>query len=242
MLAYKIKRQQTLFEVTLFPGEFVDSIDHVERLEKRMMGAKHSLYVAMYVLSHARLANAIKAAAKRGVSVILLVDHTHKFCNGSKVDGTMNNDNDEGKCCVDVYVNNTLSHMYNHKYVIIGNEVAIHCYVNFTGHAMTSAGVLVINDDNRLVQLLLEDFAQVLHPTDFRPVKNSELVKNGPCGQCLQAKRNEGDECLAVDSVEASPEEIVRRYFSKFSIVEQVNLVAAMKTDPGRKTMPEKCL
>lgn len=49
--------------------------------------------------------------------------------------------------------------------------MAIHGSVNFTDLAMTSAGILVINDDKRLVQPLLEDVAQVLDPTYFRPVE-----------------------------------------------------------------------
>lgn len=50
---------------------------------------------------------------------------------------------------------------------------------------MTSAGVLVIKDNKRLVQPLIEDFAQVLDPADFRPVKKSEVVKDGSYEQCL---------------------------------------------------------
>ncbi|GAB9467970.1 hypothetical protein Gpo141_00005298 [Globisporangium polare] len=126
----------------------------------------------MYVLSHVRLAIAIKAAATTGLNVFLVVDHTQMFCNGPMVGAIMNGDDDGDNRRVNVFENKVSGHMCHQTYAIVDNEVAIHSCVKFTGHVMTSAGVLVINDDKRLLQPLLEDCAQVLDERDLRPVKS----------------------------------------------------------------------
>lgn len=50
--AYKIRREETLFEVLRFLGQLVRSEEHAVQLEKLMKSAKHSLFIATYVLSH----------------------------------------------------------------------------------------------------------------------------------------------------------------------------------------------
>lgn len=105
--------------------------------------AKFSLRVAMYVLTHRRLAAVIKKKAKH-TDVSVIVDHTHMYCTGSQILSLLAKYDGGEKSCVKVYVDLHSSYMHHHKYLVVDDRLAMNGSVNFSEHAMVSGGFMTI--------------------------------------------------------------------------------------------------
>lgn len=134
-------------ETLVFPSTKVfRSEEHVRRMIALIESTQHTLRVAMYVLSHVRLAAAIKAVARRA-DVHVMVNNTQMHCNGSQVLAILSDDDDGKPSRVQVYVDVDRSYMQHHKYIIVDDRITMHGSVSFSNHAMVSAGIMSIEDD-----------------------------------------------------------------------------------------------
>lgn len=167
-------------ETLLFSGQFYRSEAHVQIILSFIKSTRTSLRVAMYVLSHARLAEAIKDVAK---TAEMMVDHVQMRCNGSQVLALMENYEDGEASRVKVYENIDAPFMQHHKFLIVDDPVTMHGSVNVSNHVMVSAGLLVIKNDERIISILLSDFQQVLNSSRFKVVRQ-EYFGEGDCAVC----------------------------------------------------------
>lgn len=77
--------------------------------------------------------------------------------------------------------------MQHHKHVLIDDRVAIRGSVNFSYHAMVSAGILAIHADVRVRTPLARDFSKIRDLKNYQRVTERELVKRQPCLRACQS-------------------------------------------------------
>ncbi|GAB9473477.1 hypothetical protein Gpo141_00010627 [Globisporangium polare] len=146
-------RSQTLFEVLMFPApKETRSRSRLDKILGLLRSARHALHVSIYVLSHEEVADALieMASSSWGVSVTVIVDYPMMLCTGSKV-------KDLVAVGIAVYVAVRTTYMMHHKYVVVDERVAMHGSVNFSHHALGSAGIVTIHDDRRMLDPLIAD-------------------------------------------------------------------------------------
>lgn len=82
-----------------------------------------------------------------------------------------------------VYVDTVNTFMTHDKFIIVDNSMVMEGSVNMTGRALMSSGMMII-DDMRTVQPLIDDFVQVLNTA--RSVSRDEVAHFIDCTQCAE--------------------------------------------------------
>lgn len=173
--------RMTILEVMTFPGPD-DSEKHVLRLLELIDEATTHIDMAMYVVTHRRLVEALaKAHVVRGVIVRVVTDTTLMMCKGSRVPQLIESG-------VKVWVHERKSFMLHDKYLVLDRRVVVHGNVNWSMHAMVSSGTVIVLDDPRAL-LVLAGFEAMVCSLKFQLLTRGDFLSIMPCSHCAAHER-----------------------------------------------------
>lgn len=130
---------------------FSERHDCARRLVRLLDGARQSLDVCVFTITHDDLSDAILRAASRGVAVRLISDDSKAMDTGSDVDRLR----DAG---IAVRVDRSRYHMH-HKFAIFDRRLLLNGSFNWTrGAAMNNAENFVLLSDRRLLGQFQDEF------------------------------------------------------------------------------------
>ncbi|GAB9477141.1 hypothetical protein Gpo141_00014203 [Globisporangium polare] len=174
-LIFRLSRTTSL-EVLRFPGA-KHSAANVNRIVVFLRSATRSLKVIMYSFTRCRLAREIIAVSKRIRCVQVIVDFTQMNSNGSQIKEMVLGG-------VNVFVDTATSFMTHDKLAIVDDREILEGSVNWSEHAMKSSDEILITNDSRAVQPLVEDFDDAKKTA--RIISQEEVSKFALCTLCAE--------------------------------------------------------
>lgn len=130
---------------------FSERHDCAKRLVRLLDGARGSLDICVFTITHDDISDAILRAVARGVAIRLISDDTKATDTGSDIDRLLH-------AGVDVRVDRSQYHMH-HKFAIFDRNVLLNGSFNWTrGAAMNNAENFVLLSDRRLLDQFQHEF------------------------------------------------------------------------------------
>lgn len=182
------KNSFRLHEVLFSPGK-----DIPENIAFYLSRAKKSIDLCVFTISDEQLAQALKAAHRRGIKVRLITDNKKMHDHGSQV-------KELARSGIDVKIDNSRYHMHN-KFGLIDNRIVFTGSYNWTYTAKTfNQENIVITTNYTIVHNFIDEFARLWNDMYWLRVKQHKG------GQLKAELSNNREEWTTPDKTKRPPD------------------------------------